>query len=301
MKAMILAAGLGTRLLPHTRQRPKPLFPVLNRPLLHLTVSRLREAGFAEIVINAHHLKLQMKRLLAGEDGITLQEEEEILGTGGGLQRALPHFGRDPVLVVNGDIYHNIDYREVCNFHQATGADVTLVLHDCPRFNSVKVDKTLRLTGFKRNHSCSQTGERTLAFTGIHVINPAVLETVPPGANSSIIACYENLLRQGGTIQAFLATAHYWTDMGTTADYLGLHAGLLDGTVPVYDELSTLVAERFVGLNHADVAVDVTLQDWVCLGRGARIGAGVTLQRSVIWDGVRVPAGAVIRDAIVSS
>ncbi len=301
MKAMILAAGLGTRLLPHTRQRPKPLFPVLNRPLLHLTVNRLREAGFAEIVVNAHHLRQQIKRSLAGDAAIIVQEEEEILGTGGGLQKALSNFNRDPVLVVNGDIYHSIDYREVCRFHRQAGADVTLVLHDWPRFNSVTVDEAMHITGFRGNSAGSQPGERTLAFTGIHVINPAVLATIPPGVNSSIISCYEKLLRESGTVQAFLATGHYWTDMGTPADYLGLHEGLLTGSVPVYDELAIPDAERFAGLDHAVVAEDVTLLDWVCLGREARIGAGATLQRTVVWDGVRVPAGAVIRDAIVSS
>jgi mannose-1-phosphate guanylyltransferase len=301
MKAMILAAGLGTRLLPHTRQRPKPLFPVLNRPLLLLTVNRLREAGFGEIVINAHHLREQIKSSLAGAAGITVQEEEEILGTGGGLQRALPHFDRDPVLVVNGDIYHSIDYREVYRYHRAAEADATLVLHDCFRFNSVTVDEAHRLTGFRGNSGTSQPGERTLAFTGIHVINPAVLATITPGANSSIIACYEKLILEGGTVQAFLATGHYWTDMGTPADYLRLHAGLLAGTVPVYGGLGDRVSERFAGLNQAVVAEDVTLLDWVCLGHGARIGAGATLQRAVVWDEVHIPAGAVIRDAIVSS
>ena len=301
MKAMILAAGLGTRLLPHTRQRPKPLFPVLNRPLLHLTAKRLRKAGFEEIIVNAHHLRQQIKRSLAEDGGIIVQEEEEILGTGGGLHLALPHFGREPVLVVNGDIYHNIDYGEVWRFHQRSGADVTLVLHDCPRFNSIRVDEALRITGFTGSSAAFQPGERILAFTGIHVTNPRVLASITPGVNSSIIAGYEKLLREGGTVQAFLATGHYWTDMGTTADYLGLHEGLLAGRVPAYEELALPVAGRFAGLDHAVVAEDVTLLDWVCLGREARVGAGAILQRVVVWDGVRIPAGAVIRDAIVSS
>ena len=84
MKAMILAAGLGTRLLPYTRKRPKPLFPVLNRPLLSLSIGRLRQAGAGEIIVNAHHLKQQIKNTLLSEENIILQEEDKILGTGGG-------------------------------------------------------------------------------------------------------------------------------------------------------------------------------------------------------------------------
>ena len=86
MKAMILAAGLGTRLLPYTLKRPKPLFPILNKPLLHLTIDRLKQAGATEIIVNSHHLRPQIKRALQGEEQIILQEEDTILGTGGGLR-----------------------------------------------------------------------------------------------------------------------------------------------------------------------------------------------------------------------
>ena len=130
MKAMILAAGFGTRLLPYTLKRPKPLFPVLDRPLLHLTFSRIRKAGFAEIIVNCHHLRHQIRQALRHETGCIIQEEEKVLGTGGGLHMALPHFNGKPALVVNGDIYHTIDYREVYQHHCASGADITLVLHE---------------------------------------------------------------------------------------------------------------------------------------------------------------------------
>jgi mannose-1-phosphate guanylyltransferase len=126
MKAMILAAGFGTRLLPYTLKRPKPLFPILNKELLHLTISRLRQVGADGIVVNAHHLRLQIKKALHDEADIILQEEEQVLGTGGGLRLALPHLGKDPVLVVNGDIYHSIDYREVYSSHCNARADVSL-------------------------------------------------------------------------------------------------------------------------------------------------------------------------------
>ena len=105
MKAMILAAGLGTRLLPFTLKRPKPLFPILNTPLLGLTVNRIRNSGFSEILVNGHHLRQQIKKAVQHEENCILQEEEKILGTGGGLRMALPHFNHEPVLVVNGDIY----------------------------------------------------------------------------------------------------------------------------------------------------------------------------------------------------
>ncbi len=301
MKAMILAAGFGTRLLPYTLKRPKPLFPILNKELLHLTISRLRQVGADGIVVNAHHLRLQIKKALHDEADIILQEEEQVLGTGGGLRLALPHLGKDPVLVVNGDIYHSIDYREVYSSHCNARADVSLVLHDYPRFNDVAVDETLRVTGFNRSGTSSGKQERVLAFTGIHVINPEVLQIIPQDTTYCIIDCYRKLLEQGGSIRAHLATNHFWTDMGTPADYLKLHADLLGQKVPVYDELAAAAADiPFVGVQHAVIGKDVKLLDWVCIGRRARIEDGSILQRVIVWDDAVVPAGSIFKDAIVS-
>ena len=109
MQAMILAAGFGTRLLPYTELRPKPLFPLLNKPLLLLTIERLQRAGFDHIVVNCHHLRDQIVDLLQDLRGVVVQQEDIILGTGGGLRLALNVFRNEPVLVTNGDIYHSVD------------------------------------------------------------------------------------------------------------------------------------------------------------------------------------------------
>ena len=301
MKAMILAAGLGTRLLPYTLSRPKPLFPILNKPLLLLTISRIRNSGFSEIIVNAHHLRQQIKDALQYEENCILQEEEKILGTGGGLRMALSHFNHEPVLVANGDIYHTVDYQEVYRNHCASKADVTLVLHDYPRFNDVYVDETLLIKGFNILDQGQGNLRKKLAFTGIHVINPEVLQAIPQDAPYCIIECYKKLLEQGGTIRAYLAKDHFWTDMGTPEDYLKLHADLLDQKIPIYEELGDKLAESpFVGIQNASIAKNVKFLDWICIGKGATIGAGATLQRTVIWDGAVIPPGSVIQDAIVT-
>ena len=298
---MILAAGLGTRLRPYTLNRAKPLFPILNKPLLRLTISRIKQAGAAEIVVNAHHLRRQIKKALQDEAEVVLQEEETILGTGGGLRLALPRLGQDPVLVVNGDIYHSIDYRGVYRSHCESRADVSLVLHDFPRFNDVAVDESLRITGFTPFGESSGNPPGLLAFTGIHVINPEVLHLIPPDSAYCIIDCYRKLLQQGGVIRAYLAAGHFWTDMGTRADYLKLHADLLGRRAPLYPELAeTAAGAPFAGVENAVIGRDVKLLDWVCIGSGAIIGDRATLQRTVVWDGAQIPAGSIIKDAIVT-
>ncbi|MBW2466563.1 MAG: NTP transferase domain-containing protein [Deltaproteobacteria bacterium] len=301
MKAMILAAGLGTRLLPFTLMKPKPLFPVLNIPLVHLTISRIRKSGFTTIIINAHHLRHQIKEALQHEANCILQEEETILGTGGGLRKAMPHFDDKPLLVVNGDIYHTINYQDVYSEHCASKADVTLVLHDYPRFNNVAVDERLMITGFKKtDNACGQKG-KLLAFTGIHVINPKILQNIPPETPCCIVECYEKILAQGGTIRARLVEDHYWTDMGTPEDYLQLHADLLKQKIPVYEELDKMILDApFTGLKNASISDAAKLIDWACIGKGAVIGDDVTIKRSVVWDDAVIPAGCIIQDAIVT-
>jgi mannose-1-phosphate guanylyltransferase len=290
MKAMILAAGLGTRLRPYSLLRPKPLFPVLGRPLLLHHLEMLRGAGFGPMVVNAHHLQEQISRCLAGEDGVTVQQEEQIMGTGGGLRLAAARLGREPVLVTNGDIYHTIDLAKVYAEHCTTGAAATLVLHDCPRFNKVTASEDGRILGFGGSQNTLEQG-RLLAFTGIHVLDPAALHSIPPGVFADIIDYYRALIRRGREVRALIVRDHFWTDIGTPEDYLALHAHLLGKREP---------AGRFLVDEQAELGRGLRLQDWAVIGRGARIGEGVSLSRVVVWDGAEIAAGRQLADTVVT-
>lgn len=291
--AMILAAGLGTRLRPYSDLRPKPLFPVLGRPLLAYTLDRLRCSGFGPLVVNAHHLRDQVAATLADQEDLILQSEEQILGTGGGLRRALTHFGSEPVLVVNGDIFHSIDYDWVYREHCRCGAAVTMVLHDCPRFNKVAVTEEGFVAGFDAE---TDPDFARRAFTGIHVIDPAVLRSMPADTFYDIIDCYRALIRSGGKVRALPAVGHFWTDMGTPADYLALHGALLRGEVAG----QSVPSSPFYVHPSARLAGRLQLDDWVAIGADASVGEEVSLRRVVVWDGASVPAGSDLCDCIVS-
>ncbi len=299
MKAMILAAGLGTRLRPFSDLRPKPLFPVIDQPLLRQILARLRSAQFGPIVVNAHHLGRQIITSLADEPDVILQEEQQILGTGGGLRMALPHFGSDPILVTNGDIYHNIDYAWVYRQHQRSGAVATLVLHDYPRFNNVAVREDNRIVGFYDGPGDNNNKAKFLAFTGIHVIDPDILQTISADTFYNIIDCYRAIILQGGLIQALVATGHYWTDIGTPADYLALHAHLLKGEIDSIVPRPGALRDAVYYGDGAVVANNVRLDDWVCLGSGCRVDENVRLSRVVVWDGAHVKAGSDCSDTIL--
>lgn len=295
IKAMILAAGLGTRLRPYSLLRPKPLFPILDKPLLKLIIEQLRQAGVGPIVVNAHHLREQISAFLKNENGIIIQEEEKILGTGGGLRLALSHFGEAPILVTNGDIFHTIDLAWVYEQHEQSDATVTMVLHDYPRFNNVTVSKDNCILGFDGIEENEQD-DKLLAFTGIHVIDPVVLKNIPEESFYDILDCYRAIIQNGGTVSALVVKDHYWTDMGTPDDYLALHNDLLEGKVASFSPMQDPI---FYG-TEVDVDNDVCFEDWVCLGSRCRVEAGVKLSRVVVWDGARVAAGSQHSDTIVT-
>jgi mannose-1-phosphate guanylyltransferase len=280
-QAMILAAGLGTRLRPYSLIRPKPLFPVLNKPLLIATIERLQRAGFTRIVVNCHHLAEQIIAAVGEIDGVIIQHEPEILGTGGGPRRALEHFLDAPVLITNGDIYHCVDFSGIYHTHIRSGREITMVLHDCRRFNQVSVNSA-GVTGFG-----DAAGERMLAYTGVQVVNPEVLEPIRNHACSCIIDHYRGLLRDSVFIGYHEISDPHWTDMGTPGDYLSLHGRLLCGQTPWWEEFG-----KYRGVMHlveptAAVASSARLIDWNCVGR-AEISAGAVLSRSVVWDGAVV-------------
>lgn len=293
MQAMILAAGFGTRLLPHTQIRPKPLFPILNKPLLLLTITRLQNLGFDHIVVNCHHLRQQIVAALRGLKGVVVQEEEVILGTGGGLRRALCLMRDEPLLVCNGDIYHTVDLLDFYQRHCASGQSVILALHDYPRFNSVRV-KDEKIVGFT-----SIVDSTCLAFTGLHVIDPAILSDIVDGQYSCIIDQYRKILEKGVEIACYRTDGCFWTDMGTPEDYLALHQGLLTGAIPAWEEIG-LTDRPFCVDPGAKLGTKIQMHDWVCLGR-ADIGDGCSLQRVVVWDDVAVPGGSRLIQTILSS
>lgn len=293
MQAMILAAGFGTRLLPFTAIRPKPLFPILNEPLLLLTIKHLQYLGCNPIVINCHHLADQIIDAVSPYTGVHVLREETILGTGGGLRSAIHLFRDEPILVTNGDIYHTVNIKALYRFHLLSRSEVSLAMHDEPRFNNVEVigDKVISFD--------NQESKHLLAFTGIHVLNRDVLFEIPKKGFSSIIDLYRLLLRQGSNISSKRVDEKYWTDMGTVSDYLRLHGELLLGAVGRHSEARIQPSTPFLISEDAIQGPNMSMHDWVCVG-SATIGSDVVLERSVVWDGAVIPDGQIVRDTIVT-
>jgi mannose-1-phosphate guanylyltransferase len=299
-KAMILAAGLGTRLRPYTLIRPKPLFPVLGTPLVSAIVRQVRAAGFGPMVVNAFHLAGQIVDACRDEADVILQVETMEMGTGGGLRLALPYFDHAPVLIVNGDVVHDLDLAWVYAEHLRSGNQVTMVMHDHARFNTVRVGAGGRIAGFAAPGATADPTERLLAFTGIHVVDPAVLAAIPAGGFYNIIDRYRDLIAAGGRIGALVVQDHFWTDMGTPADYLALHGQLLAGDASPTLPWFAAASRPFYQGHGVQLGNRVRFEEWVSLGSQSVIGDDVHLCRVVVWDGAIVPAGTVARDTILT-
>ncbi|NOX25940.1 MAG: NTP transferase domain-containing protein [Deltaproteobacteria bacterium] len=297
--AMILAAGFGTRLRPYSEIRPKPLFPVMGRPLIQRTIQQLRKAGFTRIIINVHYLGEKICHIVE-EPGIIMQRERIELGTGGGLRLAMEKLGQGPALITNGDIYHRCDYQRIYRQHCTSSAPITMVMHDYPRFNKVLV-KDGRVISFSPGLSPTARSDNSgslAAFTGIQVIEPAILRHIIPSIFTNIIDYYEEYLAGGGEINA-LNVDDFWRDIGTPTDYLALHGRLLKEEAPGAG-WQPLNNQGFYRAKDAVIGRNLVCLDWGIIGSGARIGDDVSLERVVVWDGANIPAGTTARDKIIT-
>ena len=228
MRAMILAAGLGTRLRPLSNSVPKPLLPVAGRPLIVWNLLLLRRHGITEVIINLHHLGHLIEKELG--DGsrfgmhLAYSREPAILGTGGGIKQAEAFFGGAPFLVLNGDTLLEVDLEDLSGFHAGHGALATLVVRDDPevdRWGAVEVDEqqgVISITGRGRKPVDRTARVRRFMFAGVHVMDPRLLATVPLGRASSIIDAYVESIKRGDRVLGYRMEG-YWSDVGTPESY----------------------------------------------------------------------------------
>jgi mannose-1-phosphate guanylyltransferase len=234
MKAMILAAGLGTRLRPLTDNRPKALVEIDSRTLLEITLARLRTFGIRDVIINVHHFADMILDYLKTNDNfgmrIEVSREDPLLDTGGGLKKAAHFFtadsssSEDPFILHNVDVISTIDLSRMIQFHTEHHALATLAVQDRETSRYLLFDEQLRLCG--RRSGLDQNSEliripqqvRALAFSGIHVISSRFLGMMMEEGNFSIITSYLRLAAHEEQILAFKADAYYWRDLGRPKD-----------------------------------------------------------------------------------
>lgn len=322
MKAMIMAAGAGTRLRPLTSMLPKPLVPIANKPVLTYTLENLRRYGFREIVLNLHSYPDLIRKTFAEGTAYGLKirysMEKRLMGTAGGVKKAEKHLAGSTFLVMSGDGLTDINLTKVLAFHREKRALATIVLKEVDsrlEYGITLTDGRGRISRFIEKPRWSDVFSNTVN-TGIYVFEPAIFRHLP--ANIFLDfgqTVFPKLLKERKPLYGY-PTQDYWTDVGNLREYRQAQWDALDGrvrlTLPGRQVRPGLWVDPGTHLPN-DLKVEgpciigrgcrigpgVVLADHTVVGHHAAIGPGVRLQNSVLWDGVRVEKKVRLENCII--
>src|SRR5215210_1473622 len=322
MKAMVLAAGKGTRLFPHTGEIPKPMAPVVGKPIIQHIFELLARTGVDEVYVNVHYLAdaiLDTYGSATSVNGmrVRITREDRLMGTAGSVRRMAEHFW-ETFVVIMGDALTDVDVREVVSFHKERGALATLALMrvaDTSQYGVVELDSEQNITGFQEK---PDPGEAVsdLANTGIYVLEPEVLDYIPTGTSFDFAEdVFPRLLEAGEKLAAYEGN-FYWSDIGTLKAYRAAQHDALSGKVrlkmPGERRSEGLWVDRGVRL-HSTVALEgrivlkqgsvigpgVTLVGDTTVGSGCLVHPRATIKRSILFPGASIGDGAYLEGCIV--
>ncbi len=299
MKAMILAAGLGTRLRPLTFERAKPAIPLLGKPVVVRLVEKLMQGGVTAFRLNLHHLPRSIERIFESESRpglpVSFSHEREILGTAGGLKANEAFFDQGTFVMANGDIVADFPLCDAIAFHRERHALATLILYpQTPpyRHAPIRIDAEGRLRRFKGDWPGGPLRDEVYVFSGIHILEPDIFAFIPSGRFFEINDhVYPEALTRGGKVLGF-PVAGYWNDLGDPLRYLEAQKDLL----------SLRESDCKVGVAPgAHLAPSSRLGQFVTAGPGFVMGSDSRAENAIFWDDVRLGIGARVTNCIVGS
>lgn len=309
MRGMILAAGLGTRLRPLSLELPKPVVPVLGRPLCTYNIEFLRRSGVREFLLNLHTKPKLIQQRVTGWAGgkipVRYTLEPLILGTGGGIRNAADFLREETFVAMNGDTVLRFPFAAALAFHREHRALATLVLLPDPRkrYTPVWTDGEGRITGFGGE---AGEGIRSGFYTGCQIAEPELLSRIPAkGGGSCIIReTYTPLVREKAPVFGYHATGDFF-EFGSPADYLR-------GTLELLHEGFGKKPDRFVTAGSVEIVPPVHVAPGARIGSGARIGPdavleegstvgeGASVSRAILWPRASVAPRETLCGAIVT-
>ncbi|MGD8376017.1 MAG: NDP-sugar synthase [Acidobacteriota bacterium] len=311
MRGMVLAAGRGERMRPLTHRLAKPAIPVLNRPLVGYGLRMLHRAGVDHAAVNLHHLPETVEAILEPwtPEGmqVTTFRERNLLGTAGGVKNAESVLrGDGPFLLSNGDFVFDVDPEQVLVTHRASGAVATMVLlpyQEHKGYHPVEVveGRVVRIAGHPSYEGPAAT---PYVFSGLHVVEPDVLDRIPPGEEFDINRqVYPSFIAEGATIAACVVDSP-WVEFGTPGDYLRRTLQIL---APPFSSLLERLGirpegddpDRLLLGGGARVHESATVRDGAVLGDRVELGRDAKVRRSVIWNDAKIGYHSDISDAII--
>ncbi|MFC3996414.1 sugar phosphate nucleotidyltransferase [Nocardiopsis sediminis] len=322
MKAVVMAGGEGTRLRPMTANQPKPLLPVVNRPIMEHVLRLLKRHGFDDTVVTVQFLATLIRNYFGdGEElGMNLHyvAEEVPLGTAGSVKNAEEHLRGEPFIVISGDALTDIDLSDMVRFHRENGAMVTIGLKRVANpleFGIIIVDEQGRVQRFLEKPTWGQVFSDTVN-TGIYIMEPEVLDEVAEGEVVDWSGdVFPKLLKDGAPLYGYIADG-YWEDVGTHESYLSAQADVLSGKVDVeidgfelspgvwvaegaeVDPDAVLKGPLYIG-DYAKVEAGAELREYTVLGSNVVVRSEAFLHRSVVHDNVYLGASTHLRGCVI--
>ena len=310
---MVLAAGFGKRLQPLTRILPKPMFPVLGRPLLSHTFDLLRSANISEVAVNIHHLPDSIINYFEKEKpphlNLHFSREERILGTAGGIKKMQGFLEDGSFILINSDIITDIALNQVIDFHKKNNSKLTLVVRQDispEQYDSIEICEDGRIVHFV-GASSKNIPEKTtrVMFTGIQIMEPEIFERIPAGQFCGTTEdIFPQMVQDGIPIYGYIYDG-YWKDMGNRESYLQVNADALDERVSLKgispNELNNLfiIPPVLVGRN-CHIAENSKIGPHSVIGPNCKIKSGAVVENSILWEGVTIGAGSIVKGSVIT-
>jgi mannose-1-phosphate guanylyltransferase/mannose-1-phosphate guanylyltransferase/phosphomannomutase len=299
MKAMVLAAGLGTRLRPLTYEITKPMVPVLDRPVMEHIVELLSKHSFDQVIANLHYFPDTIREYFG--ERISYHYEPELLGTAGGVRACADFFGDEAFLVISGDALTDIDLGAFAARHADAGGIATLAVKqvsDTREYGVVLHDRDGRVTGFQEKPD-PEEALSDLGNCGIYMFNPAIFDYFPERPFADWAKDVFPALLENDVPFHIHAVGEYWNDIGSLSELREGTFDALRGELHLEIE-GQEVSPGVIVAGASPLREDTEIEGAVWIGHDVRIGAGVRLMGPVVLgDGATVGAGAQLRSCIV--
>lgn len=326
MKALLLAGGKGTRLRPLTDKLPKPMVPIMGKPLIERVITKLKEAGVTEVVLSTCYKSHYIENYLdnGSKLGIKIDyvSEDMPLGTGGAIKNSEKFFD-DTFIVLNSDIVDDISYRDLVQYHKKKGAAVSIAMtkvKDPSQYGVIEFDENNYINAFKEKPKEGETNSKWIN-AGVYVFEPDVFKEIPKNKIVSVERDVYPLLLEKNYKMAAYEYNDYWIDVGTLKKYIQAHVDILHSRCNKFKKANNLsdIKNIIFKNNNVKINPDAKIIGPVFIGNNSIIGAGAqigpyavigdnchinqmsNISRSILWDRVKINENANITNSVIGS
>lgn len=308
-KAMIMAAGVGSRLDPLTQEVPKPLVPIANRPVMDILLEKLLEISVKDVIANTHYKSEKIIERYSGNSfdiNFNYIYEEKLSGTAGGVKKCQFFFDEgDDFLVLSADGLSNADLMAGIESHKKSGAIATLgikkiAMEEIPHFGVVVTDKKGFITEFQEKPSIKEAKSDCIN-TGIYIFNYKIFDFIPENTFYDFARnVFPDLLSQGHKINTF-SVSEYWSDIGTIDQYFQSTQDLFNNLYEInHSEIITTPNGAYIK-DKSYIAPSASLLGFNTIGKNCIIGKNVVLEDCIIWDDVEIKDNIKLKNCIIAS